>query len=95
MRSTICCGTPHRIYLIGSDTLKVVVEPKAQVGYQQSGRRPVISLRPQDPRPALQTAVCSPNRTDERRLQGLSLPVFRLYRFKSLAVIQKSRVGGL
>ena len=46
MRSTICCGTPNRIYLIGSDTLKVVFEPKAQVGYKQSGRGPVISLRP-------------------------------------------------
>ena len=44
MRSTICCGTPNR--LIGSDTLKVVFEPKAQIGYQQSGRGPVISLRP-------------------------------------------------
>ena len=29
MRLTICCGTPDRIYLIGSDTLKVVVEPGA------------------------------------------------------------------
>jgi hypothetical protein len=70
VRSTICCGTPNRICLIGSDTLKVVFEPKAQVGYQQSGRGPVISLRPQDPRPTLPPAVCFPNRTDERRLQG-------------------------
>jgi hypothetical protein len=46
VRSTICCGTPNRICLIGSDTLKVVFEPKAQIAHQRSARGPVISLRP-------------------------------------------------
>jgi hypothetical protein len=36
VRSTICCGTPSRICLIGSDTLKVVFEPKAQVPAKRS-----------------------------------------------------------
>jgi hypothetical protein len=36
VRSTICCGTPDRIDLIGSDTLKVVVEPRAQVATNQA-----------------------------------------------------------
>ena len=94
MRLTICCGTPDRIYLIGSDTLKVVVEPKPRTGTNKAvvALSFLSGLRTQGPR-FIPRSVSKPD--GWAQIAGLSLPVFRLYRFEFLTVIRKSRVGGL
>jgi hypothetical protein len=94
VRSTIRCGTPNRVCFIGLDTRKVVFEPEVQIGFQQRGRGlsflSVIGLKAH----ALSRGLV-PQPDGRAQIVRLSRPVSRLYRFESLTVIQKSRVGGL